>query len=84
MLKNALREKCPYLELSWSAFSRIRTEYDEILRISPYSVRVWENVDQNNSEYRHFLCSDIDPKVCNKVISAHTFYKRFSESFINL
>ena len=23
----ALREKCPYLEFFWSAFSRIRTEY---------------------------------------------------------
>ena len=26
------------------SFSRIRTEYGEILRISPYSVRMWENV----------------------------------------
>ena len=30
----------------WSVFSRIRTEYGEILRISPYSVRMWENKDQ--------------------------------------
>ena len=30
----------------WSVFSRIRTEYGEILRISPYSVRVRENTDQ--------------------------------------
>ena len=30
----------------WSAFSRIRTEYGEILRISPYSVRMQENTDQ--------------------------------------
>ena len=28
-----LREKCPYLELFWSVFSQIRTEYGEILRI---------------------------------------------------
>ena len=28
-----LREKCPYSELSWSTFSRIRTEYGEILTI---------------------------------------------------
>ena len=34
----SLREKCPYLKLFWSPYSRIRTEYDEILRISPYSV----------------------------------------------
>ena len=31
-----------------------RTEYGEILRISPYSVRMRENADQKNSEYRCF------------------------------
>ena len=50
----ALRKKCPYLELFWSVFSRIRTEYKEILGISPYSVQMWENTHQNNSEYGHF------------------------------
>ena len=30
----------------WSVFSRIRTEYKEILRISSYSVRMRENTDQ--------------------------------------
>ena len=40
------------------AFSRIRTEYGEILRISPYSVRMRENADQNNSEYEQFSRSD--------------------------
>ena len=33
----------------WSVFSRIRTEYGKILRISPYSVRMRENMDQKNS-----------------------------------
>ena len=51
----SLREKCPYLELFWFIFSRIRTEYGEIHRISPYSVRIRENADQNDSEYGHFL-----------------------------
>ena len=50
----SLRKKCPYLELFWFAFSRIRTEYEEIRSISPYSVRMRENADQNNSEYGHF------------------------------
>ena len=27
-------------------------------RISPYSVRMWENADQYNSEYGHFIRSD--------------------------
>ena len=33
--KAALRKKCPYSELFWSVFFRIRTEYGEIIRISP-------------------------------------------------
>ena len=56
-LKTSLREKCPYSDLFWSSFSCIWTEYGEILSISPYSVRMWENVDQNNSDYGHFLRS---------------------------
>ena len=55
---NSLREKCPYSELFWPAFSRIRTEYRVILRITPYSVQMHENADQSNSEYRYFLRSD--------------------------
>ena len=50
----ALRKKCPYSEFFWSAFSRIPTEYGELLRKSPYSVRMRENTDQKNSEYGHF------------------------------
>ena len=57
----ALREKCPYSELFWSVISRIRTEFGEIRSISPYSVRMWENTDQNNSEYGYFSRS-----VCQK------------------
>ena len=52
-----MRKKCPYSELFWSVFSRIRTEYGEMRSISPYSVRMGENTDQNNSEYGHFLRS---------------------------
>ena len=52
-----LCENCPYSEFLWSVFSRIRTEYEETRIISPYSVRIRENTDQNNSEYGHFLRS---------------------------
>ena len=55
----SLRKKCPYSELLWSVFTRIRTEYRETRSISPYSVRMWENTDQNNSEYGHFSRSDL-------------------------
>ena len=56
--KQALRKKCPYLEFFWSVFSRIRTEYGEVLRVSPYSVRMQRNTDQNNSENGHFSRSE--------------------------
>ena len=49
-----LREKCPYSELFWSVFSRIRT----VFRISPYLVQMRENTDQNNSKYGCFLRSE--------------------------
>ena len=35
-----------YVVFFWSMFSRIRTEYGEILRIFPYSVQMWKNTDQ--------------------------------------
>ena len=54
---HSLRKKCPYLELFWSVFSRIQTEYGEILRISAYSDRMRKNAEQNNSECVHFLRS---------------------------
>ena len=57
--RKALREKCPHSEIFWFTFSRIRTEYDEILRTSPYSVQMRENADQNNSEYEQFLRSEV-------------------------
>ena len=54
-LKNALRKKCPYSELFWSVFFRIRTQYWEIRSISSHSVWMLENTDLNNSEQGHFL-----------------------------
>ena len=46
--------KVPVFRVFWSVFSRIWTEYREILRISPYSVRMRENTGQKNSEYGNF------------------------------
>ena len=51
----ALCKTCPYTELFWSVFFRIWTEYGELRSISPYSVQMRENTDQNNSEYERFL-----------------------------
>ena len=52
-LRITLCEKCPYSELFWSTYSCIQSEYGEIrsisLSISPYSVQIRKNADQNNS-----------------------------------
>ena len=47
--QGSLREKCPYSEFFWPVFSRIRTEYGELLCISLYSVRMREDTDQKTS-----------------------------------
>ena len=46
-----MRKNCPYSELFWSAFSRIWIQYGQIRSISPYSVQMRENTDQNSSKY---------------------------------
>ena len=48
-----MRKKCPYLEFFRSAFTRIRTEYEEIRSIPTNSVRMRKNTDQKISEYGH-------------------------------
>ena len=53
-----LCEQCPYSEFFWSVFPPIRIKYGEILRISPYSVLMRENMVQKNSEYGHCSHSD--------------------------
>ena len=42
----ALRKKGPHSEFFWSVFSSIRNEYRDLQSKSPYSVRMWENMDQ--------------------------------------
>ena len=52
--KVTLRKKCPYSELFWSVFSRIPTEYGNLLHESPNSVQMLEITDQKYSQYGHF------------------------------
>ena len=44
----ALCQRGTNLEISWSVFSRIRTEYGEIRSISPHLVRALKNTDQKD------------------------------------
>ena len=53
-------KKGPYSELFCSVFSCLWTEYEQMLCISLYSVRMRGNADQNNSEYGYFSCSVLD------------------------
>ena len=79
--KHTLCEESPYSEFVWSVFSRILTEYGEIRFISPHSVRMRENTDQKNSEYRHFSRSDTkhnNHKNVSKNGSFEALLRRFS------
>ena len=48
-----------YLELFWSVFSRMRNEYGDLQRESPFSVQMLENTDQQtpNTDTFQALCS---------------------------
>ena len=48
------RKTCPYSEFLWFLFSRIQTEYGEILSTSPYSAPMREITDLKKIEYGHF------------------------------
>ena len=72
-----LHKKFSYWQLFWSVFSRIQTEY---------SVRVRENIDQNNSEYGHFSRSvrhqfDIQQYYMN-ILCTFDFIHVFTESIV--
>ena len=66
-------EKCPYLELFWSAFFHI----SHILCISLHSFRMRENGDQNNSEYGHFLRSVKQWSTSMKLFSLPVSHQNF-------
>ena len=53
-LRVALLKRCSYSELFWSVFAAFGLN-TEICSANPYSVRMWENTGQENSEYGHFL-----------------------------
>ena len=63
-----MRKKCRYLESFWSAISCIQTEHRDLLCKSPYSVRMRENTDQKNSEYRHIFRSGYLKKYRHKIL----------------
>ena len=79
---NSLREKCLYSELFWSAFSRIRIEYGEILRIFTYSVQMRQNAYQNNSKYRHFF-TQCEPRTFTDAVTKIVliFNRKWSKTF---
>ena len=71
----ALRKMCPYSELFWCLFSRIRNEYGEIRIISLYSDQMREDKGQNNSEYGNFLGSVEYVNISLDVGTATNVYK---------
>ena len=66
-----LRKKYPYLELFWSAFSRIRTEYGEILECGKMRTRITPNTDTFHAVFgilsKHFC------EVCDYPANVYLF-----------
>ena len=59
----------------WSVFSRIRTKYGEILlRISPYSVRMWDNTGPEKTPYLDILHTVIYIEFTWSVIGTYLLY----------
>ena len=59
----------------------------EHLRISPYSVRMWENADQNNFECGKFLRSGgqkISNRKCKKISNRHNLGRHFVTKCMSL
>ena len=88
--RKPLQKECPYLELCWSVFSRIRTEYREIRSrdgevrsISPYSVEIRENEDQHNSECGHFLRSGRDEQNSIGKTESKNYRKKIETLLVN-
>ena len=53
------REKCQIRSFFWSEYSCIQTEYEDLLRISPYSVQMQEIRTKNNSLFGHYSRSAV-------------------------
>ena len=65
--KPALHEKRSYSEFFCFLFFRIWTEYGE------YSVQMWKDTDQKNSEYGYFLCSSV-LKILQNILQKNIYF----------
>ena len=65
--------------LYFPAFGLNRNRYSVSLRISPYSVQMWEDIDQKNSRYVHFSRSFYFDTKQRKLWLA----KYFGKSYVN-
>ena len=68
-----------FLVRIFHTFSCIRTEYAvSFSHIQSKCGKMWENADQSNSEYGHFLCSDSSHFRLGHTYFSHTDSKRFT------
>ena len=67
------------MEFLWSVFLRIRMEFENLLFESPYSVRMLENTEQENSDFGQFSRSVFQLKLQQTTRSTCIFVR---EGFI--
>ena len=69
----------PKYRVFWSVFSRIWTEYKNLLRKSRYSVQIRENMDQENYVFEHFSWKVLPWKNPPGSLLAYSFSSFFFE-----
>ena len=74
----------------WSVFPRIRTDYGEMFLISPYSVQMRQNTDQNKlriwtlfTQSKVFISSDVLPHDINFFVLLRLNSSRYHEINFN-
>ena len=70
----SLHKMCPYSEIFWSVFSRIRTEYGEIRSTSSYSVQMRGNMDRNMDHMLFTVTFFFDESVLSMLESSTRMY----------
>ena len=77
MRKLTLREKCPNTELFLVRIFLLRTEYGDLLRKSPYLVRIYLVRIQENTEQKQLRIWVLFTQ-CKEVISINFIRMRYS------
>ena len=84
MQKNLPHEICPNTEFFWSVFSRIWTEYGDLLRKSPYSVQIWKIRTRKKPVFGQFSHTDVFKNSVNDKILYYIIIANLTDILLNI